>query len=119
MSQPKAVLEKVRQELMKRKIELEQDLKRLAQEPVADDQVQDPGDQALTSTMEALHVSLQDAELGEYNRIGRALEKIQDGSYGVCMDCGGPISERRLKSYPDAARCLSCQEVFEEKGLGQ
>jgi len=119
VSHTKVSLEKVRQDLLKRKIELEQELKRLSQEPLADDQVQDPGDQALTSTMEALHVSLQDAELGEYNRINRALEKIQAGSYGVCMDCGCPILEKRLKSYPDAARCLACQEVYEESGLGQ
>jgi DnaK suppressor protein len=114
-----AALEKIKQELIKRKIELEQELKRLSQEPVVDDQVQDPGDQALSSTMEALQSSLQDTELGEYNRIVRALEKIDDGSYGVCLDCGTAILEKRLKSYPDAARCLSCQEILEEKGPGQ
>lgn len=115
----KASLEKVRKELIKRKGELEQELKRLSQEPVADDQVQDPGDQALSSTMESLNASLHESELGEYNRIGRALEKINDGTYGVCVDCGASISEKRLKSYPDAARCLACQEIYEEKGPGQ
>ncbi len=40
---------------------------------------------------------------------------IVDGTYGICIDCCQPISEKRLKSYPNATRCLSCQEVVEER----
>ena len=100
--------------LLQRKRELEEILARNAKEKFSDGQVQDPGDQALTSTMELLHGSLQDAELEEYRRINRAIAKIDDGSYGVCVDCNNGISEKRLKSYPDAARCLACQEEFED-----
>lgn len=107
-------LEHVKKLLLERKAELEQELQRLSQEKFSDDQVQDPGDQALSSTMESVKISLQDTERGEYNRIIQALEKIKDGSYGVCSDCGNPIAERRLQSYPNASRCISCQEAFEE-----
>lgn len=107
-------LSQIKQELMGRKIELEQDLVQSYTEKFSDDQVQDPGDQALTSTMESLRSSLQDTRIDEFNRIVKALKMIDEGVYGICADCELPISEKRLKLYPDATRCLSCQEAFEE-----
>lgn len=108
-------LKKIKASLLERKNELEELLHKLSTEKVSDDQVQDPGDQALTATMENLKTSLQDTDFQEYKRIEQALKKIEDGTYGICIDCGGEISEKRLKWYPNAARCLSCQEAFEDK----
>ena len=112
--QPKNI-EQIKQELLDRKKELEEKLTRMSREKVTDDQVQDPGDQALTSTLESLKLSFQDTEIEEINRIDKALAKIEDDTYGICIDCQEAISEKRLKSYPNAARCLMCQELFEEK----
>src|SRR2546421_329509 len=39
-----------------------------------------------------------------------AFGRIDDGSYGSCVDCEKPISASRLTALPWAARCLSCQE---------
>jgi DnaK suppressor protein len=108
-------LKEVRESLKQRLGQLELQLDTLSKEPITDDQVQDPGDQALSSTMETLRSSLQDTELAEYNRIVRALEKIDEGTYGVCIDCGGEIAEKRLSSYPNAERCIVCQEQFEDR----
>lgn len=107
-------LSQIKKELQARKIELEQGLANSYTEKFSDDQVQDPGDQALTSTMESLRSSLQNAHIDEFNRINKALKMIDEGIYGICGDCELPISEKRLKLYPDATRCLSCQEAFEE-----
>jgi len=107
-------LEEVRQHLLERKTDLEQELERLGREKFSDDQVQDAGDQALSSTMEAVKTSFQNAKRKELGMITKALEMIKEGTYGVCEDCGLPISPRRLKLFPNAARCLACQEVFEE-----
>ena len=115
MNTKKQELGAIKETLIQRRNEIEQKLQQLSQEKVSDDQVQDPGDQALSSTMETLRSSLQDTELQEYNRIVRALEKIADGSYGVCIDCSGEIFAKRLQSYPNATRCLGCQETFEDK----
>jgi len=104
----------IKDELLERKLELEEILIRLYKEKFSDGQVQDFGDQALSSTMEALQSSLQDSRLEEYNRIIKALAMIEDGSYGICIDCHGPISDKRLKSYPNATRCIACQEAYEE-----
>lgn len=107
-------LDAIKKTLLQRKQELEKELIRLSQEKFSDDQVQDPGDQALSSTMDMLSSSFQDTEREEYKRIEQALGKIEDGTYGICVDCFQPISEKRLTSFPNAARCLSCQETFEE-----
>lgn len=106
-------LQKIKDQLVQRRLELEQKLTSLSKEQLSDGQVQDPGDQALTSTMEALRMSLQDAEVDEYRRIVSALGKIKEGLYGLCVDCGNHISEKRLQLFPDTTRCLGCQEKFE------
>jgi len=106
---------KIKDVLLGKKIELEEILVKLYKEKFSDGQVQDFGDQAIYSTMESLRASLQDSRIEEYNRIVRALKMIDDGSYGICIDCHGPISDKRLLSYPNASRCISCQEAHEEQ----
>lgn len=113
----KKTLQEIKKELLERKAELEEQLNRLYTEKVTDNQVGDIGDQALSSSMESLRDSLQDSENQEYNRIIQALQMMEEGTYGVCEDCGNPISEKRLKSYPNATRCIACQEAFEERGM--
>jgi DnaK suppressor protein len=107
-------LNAIKKELHERKLALEQELTQLYSEKFSDDQVQDPGDQALTSTMESLRSSLQDSRIDEHNRIVKAIKMIDEGTYGICIDCGQAISPKRLSLYPDATRCISCQEAFEE-----
>lgn len=111
----KRTMAEIKDMLTQRKIRLEEELTMMSKEQFSDGQVQDPGDQALTATMESLHLSLQESEVDEYRRILRALEKIEDNSYGICIDCGNPVSEKRLQLFPDTTRCLGCQEEFEEK----
>jgi len=106
-------LEAIKHMLLQRKQELEDELTSY-EEKFSDDQIQDAGDQALSSTMESLKSSFQDARLEEYKRIVRALEMIEEGIYGMCVDCQKPISEKRLQSFPNATRCLACQEALEE-----
>ncbi len=40
--------------------------------------------------------------------IQAALERIDQGSYGVCANCGEDIGEARLKVVPEATRCVDC-----------
>lgn len=40
--------------------------------------------------------------------IDEALKRIDDGSFGICVDCGKPISEGRLHARPYAALCIDC-----------
>ncbi len=99
---------------MERKGEMNQQLLDLSHEKVSDGQVQDSGDEALSLTMESLQNSLQQTELDELKLIDGALVRIERGEYGACIDCGEPISERRLENFPYAARCIVCQEALEK-----
>jgi len=45
--------------------------------------------------------------------IQAALNRIQDGTYGVCSRCEEPIPERRLTAVPWASYCVSCQETID------
>lgn len=107
-------LKKIEATLLARKKELEEELINLHNEKIDDGQVQDPGDQALSALLENLKSSLQDNEINEYRMILAALEQIEKGSYGLCIDCQQEIPEKRLESYPNAARCVVCQETTEE-----
>jgi DnaK suppressor protein len=40
--------------------------------------------------------------------VGRALEKLADGTYGTCDGCGEAIAEERLEAIPWATLCISC-----------
>jgi len=41
-------------------------------------------------------------------RIERALEKIEEGTYGTCDGCGNAIAEGRLSAAPESALCIEC-----------
>lgn len=41
--------------------------------------------------------------------IDAALVRLDDGTYGKCVDCGEQISSERLEALPAAARCMNCQ----------
>jgi len=49
-------------------------------------------------------------------RLRLALERVEDGDYGVCSECGTPIPSRRLLAVPDATTCVGCQERLEHAG---
>ena len=44
-------------------------------------------------------------------QINGALERIDDGEFGICMECEEPISPKRLAAVPWAPYCLRCQEM--------
>ena len=45
------------------------------------------------------------------NQLQRALEAIEAGTYGVCVDCAREIPAGRLDALPDAERCVECQRL--------
>jgi RNA polymerase-binding transcription factor DksA len=47
------------------------------------------------------------------DRVTRALERLEAGSYGECVDCGTSMPEERLEAKPDAERCVPCQQRHE------
>jgi DnaK suppressor protein len=74
---------------------------------------QHPGDAATDLVDQDREAALLEAADGQRLQIHAALQRIEDGTYGTCVDCGGPISEARLAVRPEAARCLDCQSRAE------
>ncbi len=52
---------------------------------------------------------------GMLEQVERALHKLDDGSYGRCDGCGGPIDPERLEALPHATLCLACQSRREAR----
>jgi DnaK suppressor protein len=46
--------------------------------------------------------------LVQSEEVARALDKLDEGTYGVCDSCGGVIPEGRLEIHPWAVRCVAC-----------
>ncbi|MEQ1517872.1 MAG: TraR/DksA family transcriptional regulator [Usitatibacteraceae bacterium] len=61
-----------------------------------------------------MEVATLGGELAQLREILRAKKRIADGSYGVCIDCGGTISSLRLEALPTAERCIDCQSAHEK-----
>jgi DnaK suppressor protein len=55
------------------------------------------------ATARALRANLRDVE--------RALGKLEDGTYGRCERCGGPIGDERLDAIPWAVLCIDCKKL--------
>jgi len=54
-------------------------------------------------------VALRDNAHVLLEQVEAALDKIADGTYGTCEDCGAPIAPARLEALPWAAQCIDCQ----------
>jgi DnaK suppressor protein len=74
------------------------------------DEPNDYGDMSEQSHEEWLFLNLNKANTEQYRQITEALERIKDGSYGVCAECEKPISPKRLQAVPWAKYCVPCQE---------
>ena len=47
------------------------------------------------------------------NRLAEALERLRDGEYGVCQECGEAIAPARLRAMPEVMTCVRCQDRLE------
>jgi len=67
-------------------------------------------DQAVISHEEFVSLRLNRLEWTNLRRINTALARLESGDYGICQECGEPVSPRRLEVIPWAEFCVSCQE---------
>ncbi|MGQ9574234.1 MAG: TraR/DksA family transcriptional regulator [Thermoguttaceae bacterium] len=60
------------------------------------------------------NLTLMETEEGTLQRIEAALERIEDGTYGICEECGVRIPKKRLEAIPYAAMCVRCASQYEK-----
>lgn len=75
--------------------------------------VSDTGDEAVADMLVDVGIALADRHVTELRDTEAALQRVRDGSYGVCVDCGNAIGYERLTAYLTAKRCIRCQQRHE------
>jgi RNA polymerase-binding transcription factor DksA len=60
-------------------------------------------------------LSLMETEETALEQIESALERIEEGTYGVCLDCGGKIPKTRLNAIPFTPFCVKCASKLEDR----
>lgn len=81
------------------------------------DGIQDAGDDAANAYARQLLLNLGEREREALREIDEALERLEEGSFGVCQECGEEIVEARLQALPYATLCVECKSN-QESGVG-
>ncbi len=84
------------------------------------DNFPDPTDRAALETDRNFLLRIRDRERKLIEKIKEALERIDDGSFGICEVCGREIGEERLRARPVTTLCIACKKKQEarEKARG-
>ncbi|MEM6705459.1 MAG: TraR/DksA family transcriptional regulator [Acidobacteriota bacterium] len=80
------------------------------------DGAEDVVDRANKAYNRELNFALSDGERELLILIEEALQRLDDGTFGICLNCGTQIAEERLQAVPWAKYCIDCQELL-ERGL--
>ena len=114
-----ADLKSLRQQLSRRRDVLREEVRRVKEEqaeqprPSAHDEQEDAGELGEENIRHAVRYAEQERDQLELRDIDDALDRMDKGRYGECVDCGVDIPLNRLQAQPAAPRCLKCQSVFE------
>jgi DnaK suppressor protein len=81
----------------------------------------DPNDRASLESDRNFELRIRDRERKLIAKMQEALKRIDDGTFGLCDTCGGPISEKRLQARPVTTQCIDCKTKEEkmEKQRGE
>ena len=74
----------------------------------------DPADRASAESDRAFTLRIRDRERRLIRKIQSALQRIDDGTYGICDECGEEITIPRLKARPVTRLCINCKAKQEE-----
>ena len=106
----KTVLTEKRDEIVKKaKQTLEEDMTLDAND------LPDEMDLASSEYLQSFTFRLRGREKVFLDKIEKALRKIEDGSFGICEECGEEISIKRLEARPETTLCIRCKEDQERK----
>ena len=107
--------EALQQMLMRKRQEILKEIEGSLGQSLTEDQqrrlesARDVGDQALMDLDRELGISLMEMRNRRRQAIDEALTRLNEGTYGICAECGVEISERRLEAVPFAKLCVECQ----------
>ena len=74
-----------------------------------------PADKATVRLLNDLALEAAGHHAAQMQVLRHALAKFEDGSYGLCEECGNDIGYSRLQARPEARLCIACQTRFEKR----
>ena len=78
-------------------------------------QFADPTDRASMETDRNFLLRIRDRERKLISKIDKAMERVEDGTFGLCDECGEDIEFKRLEARPVATLCIECKTRQEEE----
>lgn len=81
---------------------------------IDDSETPDPVDLAVRNYSKNVMLAVSENESRQLTLINEALQRIEDGEYGICQNCENEINPKRLDAIPWARYCLNCQELVEQ-----
>lgn len=120
----KEMFEKYKTVLKKLRAKLIDDIDHIEKEHMHKSNVLDSGDSyypihaadianEVFETETSFMIKSSEEDLLKY--IDNALERMDEGIYGICVDCGDRINKKRLKALPWATRCIDCKNKYEKE----
>ena len=83
--------------------------KTVSEMTVSKENFPDPNDRASLESDRNFELRIRDRERKLIAKMQEAIRRIDDGAFGICEDCGGPISEKRLLARPVTTQCIDCK----------
>ncbi|MEI0701021.1 TraR/DksA family transcriptional regulator [Brachyspira intermedia] len=84
-------------------------------EALKDDSYGDMVDIAFQAYEKQNLMNFSQKEKDKLDMLNNALKRIEDGTYGKCIDCKEEINEERLTALPYTLRCVNCMSKYEDK----
>ncbi len=97
-------------------ISLVQKTEDYSREADTDAEGMDLADKASSSYTKELMFSKSDSDRQLLQEVVDALNRIEEGGYGECINCGNAVERKRLEAVPWSPLCLDCQEQAEGAG---
>ncbi len=116
MAHPPEVLEELRRRLLERRhalVRMAQGSQAQLEAVRTQERIPEVEEEAQTSHAAYVFTQLSDGQRQEVARIDAALQRIEAGTYGACVDCGAEIPLERLRALPFALRDTDCSEAYE------
>jgi len=82
---------------------------------VADHEVSTFAEQAGAAQLDEVRFAEMEVDRARLRHIEQAQQRLRDGRYGLCVDCGAEIPRERLLAQPIAIRCTACQIAMEQQ----
>jgi DnaK suppressor protein len=116
LAELKAALDAEMEHLTKALIDLERDSATNLSDQSGENNYRDHmADQGTATFGKELEMSLEDNARGLHVQVKRALERVDEGTYGRCVRCGKDIAVDRLRAMPAAELCITCKEWEESR----